>query len=143
MRLVLLVMAVVGVIGLSGCSGSGESEPSAEEVLAFTGLVVPPGSEVVAFDAEHGIDSRYRLAVAVDPGAVDRLLADSQFNVPLEQGRAATQDPLPQTSIGTDLASATDELPAGPGRPNEAHRELLLDRSNPDRPVVHVWAFTT
>ncbi|MER5394942.1 hypothetical protein [Saccharopolyspora sp. NPDC002686] len=143
MRLVLLVLAVFGVIGLSGCSGSGEAEPSVDEALAFTGLVVPQGSEVVAFDAEHGIDSRYRLAVAVNADAVDRLLADSQFSAPLEQGRAAIQAPLPQVSIGTDIASATDELPPGPGRPTEAHRELLLDRSNPARPVIHVWAFTT
>ncbi|MDA3646783.1 hypothetical protein LZ318_41255 [Saccharopolyspora indica] len=145
MRVVLLIMFLVGVVVSGGCadSRSRNAPPTVGEALAFSGVVVPPGGEVLGVDASGGIDSFYKVAVAVDAGAVERLLADSQFRASLQPGRKVTYEPLPQAPIGTDFASASDELPPGPGRPNRVFRELLVDRSAPARPVLHVWAFTT
>ncbi|WP_093149691.1 hypothetical protein [Saccharopolyspora antimicrobica] len=140
MRVVVLLLFLVGAL-VSGCGR--EAPPAVGEALAFSGVVVPPGGEVLGVDASRGIDSFCKVAVAVDAGSVERLLADSQFRAPLEPGREVTYEPLPQASIGTDFASASDELSPGPGRPNTVFRELLVDRSDPARPVVHIWAFTT
>ncbi|MER7079520.1 hypothetical protein SAMN02982929_03179 [Saccharopolyspora kobensis] len=145
MRVVLLIILLVGAVVSGGCADgrSRNAPPPVDEALAFSGVVVPPGGEVLGVDASQGIDSFYKVAVAVDAGAVDRLLADSQFRTPLEPGRDVTYEPLPQAPVGTDFASGSDELSPGPGRPNAVFRELLVDRSDPARPVVHVWAFTT
>lgn len=141
MRVVVLALFLVGVLVSGGCGR--EAPPAVGEALAFSGIVVPPGAEVLGADASNGIDSFYQVAVAADAGAVERLLADSQFRAPLEPGREVSYEPLPQVPVGADFASASDELPPGPGRPSTVFRELLVDRSDPARTVVHVWAFTT
>ncbi|KAA5831284.1 hypothetical protein ABT337_00860 [Saccharopolyspora hirsuta] len=140
----LLIVLLVGAVVTSGCGTQDRSAPpSAEEALAFSGVVVPPGAEVLGVDASRGIDSFCKLAIAVDGGAVERLLADSQFRAALEPGREVSYEPVPQAPVGADIASASDQLPPGPGRPSAVFREFLVDRSDPARAVVHVWAFTT
>lgn len=146
MRAVLVVVFLVCALVTSGCGGGRDSRdapPPVEEALAFSGVVVPPGAEVLGVDAEHGQDSLYRLAVAVDDGAVEQLLGGSQFRTPLQPGRVVGYEPVPQAPVGAEFASASDELPPGPGRPETVFREVLVDTSPPDRAVVHVWAFTT
>ncbi|MGC7094736.1 hypothetical protein ACPZ19_08735 [Amycolatopsis lurida] len=113
--------------------------------LDFGGIVLPPGAEVLGVLDERGIDQLYALAIAVEPDTVDSLLAGSGFTKELEPGRQVFLPPVPgfDPDRGTDIASAQDALPAGRARPAKVTREVLLDRADPDRPVVHLWLFTT
>ena len=115
--------------------------PQLAEALDFSGIVLPADAQVLGLDAEKGIDARYRLAFAVDEAGADRLLADSRFGAPLVPVPSAPQEVLPGVPVGQEVAAGGDEL-ARPGRPPVV-REVMVDRSDPVRVVVHVWAYTT
>jgi hypothetical protein len=117
----------------------------ATEALSFGGIVLPPSAKVLAVDTDRGIDQIYRLAVEVDPGSIDTLLSGSTFTSPLEQGRKVFMPALQgfDPDNGSDIASAQDRLPPQGQRKNYVAREILVDRTNPAKPVVHLWLFTT
>jgi hypothetical protein len=117
----------------------------AAEALSFGGIVLPPSAKVLAADTDRGIDQQYRLAVEVDPNSIDALLSGSTFTTPLEHGRKVFMPALHgfDPDNGTDIASAQDRLPPQGQRKNYVSREILVDRTNPAKPVIHLWLFTT
>lgn len=160
-RLAACLLVAVGVVALAPACGTGsnqedrmrQSNPApaspdqglVDEALAFGGIVLPPSATVVGAEQERGIDPLYRLAVHVTPDGVDRLLIESDFTTDLVPGRKVFMKPVsgsdPQT--GTSVASAQDRLPPAGQRQQTVTRELLVDRTDPARPVVHIWLFTT
>jgi hypothetical protein len=86
----------------------------------------------------------YRLAIEADPQSVDTLLFGSGFTEPLIQGEKVFMPALQgfDPDNGTDIASAQDRLPAGGQRKHSVAREILVDRTNSAKPVVHLWLFT-
>lgn len=149
LRCLVAALLVAGVAMISGCAGGEAREdhpPDAAHVndaLAFSGIAMPPGTRVLGVDGEHGLDQMYKLAVSVDAQAVDRMLTDSGLTVALVPGRQPSQPPVDGVALGSVVASASDELPPGPGRESTVFREILVDRTDPAKPVVHVWAHTT
>jgi hypothetical protein len=115
------------------------------EALNFGGIVLPPSAKVLGVEGDKGIDQIYRLAVEVDPGSVDTLLSGSKFTTPLEKGRRVSMTPVQgfDPDNGTDIASAQDSLPPEGERKQTVFREILVDRTNPAQPIVHLWLFTT
>ncbi|MBP2182966.1 hypothetical protein [Amycolatopsis magusensis] len=116
-----------------------------ESALDFGGIVLPPGAEVLGVLDQRGIDQLYALAVALGPDTVDGLLRASGFGGELEPGRQVFLPPVPgfDPDRGTDIASAQDALPAGRARRARVIREVLVDRGELGRPIVHIWLFTT
>ncbi len=126
-------------------SGSATNDNLAAEALSFGGIVLPPAAKVIGVDYNKGIDLIYRVAIEIDSGSVDTLLSASQFTTPLEQGRKVFMPALDgfDPDNGSDIASAQDRLPPQGERKYYAAREILVDRTNPVKPVVHLWLFTT
>lgn len=117
----------------------------ASEALTFGGIVLPPSAKVLAADADKGIDQLYTLALEVDPPSVEALLSRSRFTTPLTPGRKVFMEPAPgyEPNNSTDIASAQDRLLPEGERIHTVTREILIDRSNPVKSIVHLWLFTT
>lgn len=145
---------------LGGCGGTGPGDrPSGRtspcghvpvddadatgDALRSSGIVLPPGAELLGIEHECGVDELWILAIAVGGEHVDGLLRGSGFREQLEPGRQVFMPPVSghEPSGTADVASAQDSFRGDDGA--RIVREVLVDRSDPDRPVVHVWAFTT
>ncbi|UVS81675.1 hypothetical protein [Actinokineospora sp. UTMC 2448] len=109
---------------------------TASEALAFGGVVLPPDADVLGVRGEKGVDQLYILAVAVEAADVPTMLAESGFATSLEPGRQVHMAPIDGHAPGADVASAQD-------RRGRVIREVLVDRTDPARPIVHWWLFTT
>ena len=85
------------------------------------------------------------LAVRVDAGSVDALLSGSRFVAQLQPGRRVFIPPVEgfEPNAGNDIASAQDRLAPQGERRNAVTREVLVNRSAADGPVVHIWLYTT
>ncbi|RZQ62146.1 hypothetical protein [Amycolatopsis suaedae] len=126
--------------------GEEPADPAAvEQALRIGHIVLPPGTQVLGAQADRGIDQLYRLAVAVEPASVEPLLTGSGFTTPLERGRKVFTPGVEgfHPDNGSDIASAEDRLPPQPGTPDVVTREVLVDRTDPARPVVHWWIVGT
>jgi hypothetical protein len=117
----------------------------ATEALSFGGIVLPPAAKVLGADYTKGIDLAYRVAIEIDSGSVDALLSASQFTTPLEPGRKVFMPALDgfDPDNGSDIASAQDRLAPQGQRKHYVAREILVDRTNSAKLVVHLWLFTT
>lgn len=127
-----------------------DPEPTTEqalvdEALRFGGIVLPPSATVLGVARSRGLDTLYTLAVEVDSGEVDQMLAESQFTPPLQQGYPVHMDPAVDIAIGSgpDIESAQHRLPPADGRTVSVVRKVLVDHSDPERTVVHLWLFDT
>lgn len=152
-----LLIIVAGTAVATGCAFTETEEgrvPSTSapapdqslvnEALQFSGVVLPPDAEVLGASEESGIDQLYVLAVAVDQGSVEALLAGSRFDARLQPGEQVSLPPVPGfvPATGDRISSAQDRFrPDGDGP--AVFREILVDRTDPARPTVHIWAFTT
>ncbi len=147
MRMLRVTLVVLLLAAAVGC-GVTQPEPTssqavAADALAFGGIVLPPSAEVLGARGDKGIDQLYVLAISVDRSGVDALLTGSQFTTPLQPGRRVRMSPLDgfDPDNGTDIASAQDRRPVDGGP--AVSREVLVDLSDPQKPVVHWWVFTT
>jgi hypothetical protein len=115
------------------------------EALEFGGIELPPSATVLGVESEAGANTLYRLAIRIEPGSVDRTLADSGFMAELQQGRRVFMPPVAGFDLdsGGGIASAQDRFRSGDGGELTVIREILVDRSDPAAPIVHLWLFTT
>jgi hypothetical protein len=158
LALALAITASVG--GLAACSaGAGKedsvsergttessTEPAAvQEALRFGGVVLPPSAQVLGVREERGQDQLYVLAIEVPPGSVDSLLTGSGFTAELQPGERVFMPAVEgfYPNSGTEIASGEDRLPAGGERAQGVNRTVLVNRSDPAAPIVHLWLFTT
>lgn len=129
----------------SGVTGATTDSATITEALQFGGIVLPPSVQVLGVQHDKGIDQRYRLAIAAVPDSVDVLLSESGFIAPLE----ADPGPFMAPVDGFDLTSATavsatsDTLAPQGERTSTVFRRVAVDRSDPTKPIVHLWLFTT
>jgi len=128
-----------------GTTGATTDPATVTEALQFGGIVLPPSAQILGVQYDKGIDQRYRLAIAADPGSVEALLSGSGFTTPLE----ADPGPFMAPVDGFDLTSATavsstnDTLAPQGERTSTVFRRVAIDRSDPAQLVVHMWLFTT
>ena len=116
-----------------------------QQALRFGGIVLPPSAKVLGARDENGQDQLYVLAIVLEPDEIDVLLSDSGFTARLRAGERVFMQPVEgfELGSGTDVASGDDRLPAGRERAHGVNRTVLVDRSDPTAPVVHLWLFTT
>jgi hypothetical protein len=152
-RVVLLALAT---LLLAACSPTPNREdrmspsPTTDqattaEALRFGGIAAPPSAKVLGVQHDRGIDERYRVVMSVSPGDVTALLSGSGFTA-----KPQPDSPPYQASVdGHDLSEATsvesveDSLPPGDGRTRTVFRQVSIDRTDPAKPLVHLWLFTT
>ena len=158
---VALVLAVgVGAGGLAACSAGGDKEDglsergttgansehaTLQEALRFGDVVLPPSAKVLGVREESGQDELFVLAIKLAPNEIDDLLSGSGFTTQLRPGERVFMQPVEglDPNAGSDIASAEDRLPAGGNRAQGVNRTILVNRSDPAAPIVHVWLFTT
>jgi hypothetical protein len=156
-----LVLAVgTGVGGLVACAAGGDKEDRVsergttgsftesgkiQEALRFGDVVLPPSARVLGVREESGQDKLFVLAIALEPGEVDDLLAGSGFTTQLRPGERVFMPPVEgfDPNSGTDIASGEDRLAVGGERTQGVNRTILVNRSDPAAPIVHMWLFTT
>lgn len=63
----------------SGSTGVTTDQAVTDEALRFGGIVLPPSARVLGVQHDKGIDQRYRLAIGINPNAVETLLSGSRF----------------------------------------------------------------
>jgi hypothetical protein len=113
------------------------------EALRFGGIVAPASARVLGVQYESGIDQLYR--IAIDPDSIPSLLSASRFTPPLETGSRPSMRPVDGFGLGpaTAVSSASDTLAPEGDRKNTIERQVAVDRSDPAKPLVHLWLFTT
>ena len=160
-RVVIVIMLAICVAsaatacGSEGRQESGRSQSDSsrvttdkatiEETLQFGGIVLPASAKILGVQLDKGIDQSYRLAIELGPHAVQTLLSESGFSVPLEPDSGPFMQPLAGFDLeaATVVRSAQDSLSPGDGRSNTIFRRVVVDQSNPTTSVMHVWLFTT
>lgn len=85
-----------------------------------------------------------RISIAVDEGAVPTLLSGSGFHAQLRPGQRVFLPPAPgfEPNAGDNISSGQDKFQPDADHP-VGNRKVLVDRTDPARPTLHVWAFTT
>jgi hypothetical protein len=140
-RIAVLVVLLLGW-AVAGCGAREGTRISVADAARFAGFRLPASAEPVGAYEETGIDHLAAFAVRLPPEALDRLLAEARFTVPLEPGRRVFLRPVP----GTDLDSAAS-FAAGQDRrqvgDSTVTRDVMVVTDDPRRTLVHVWAFTT
>ncbi|MGH3912027.1 MAG: hypothetical protein ACRDTC_01245 [Pseudonocardiaceae bacterium] len=129
----------------SGVTGATTDPATITEALQFGGVVLPPSVHVLGAQHDKGIDQRYRLAISAVPDSVDALLSESGFSTPLAADLGpfmAPVDGFVLTST-TAVSSTSDTLAPQGERTSTVFRRVAVDRSDPTKPVVHLWLFTT
>lgn len=129
----------------SGSSGVTTDQVVIDEAFRFGGIVLPPSARVLGVQHDKGIDQRYRLAIGIDPNAVETLLAGSGFTTPVEPDPGPFMAPVDgfDLTTATTVSSTNDTLTPQGERTNTVFRRVAVDRSDPAKPVVHLWLFTT
>lgn len=119
-------------------------DPTAEQVavaLEFGHLRLPPGAEVRRLVAQDGVDESYQLLVAVAPGGEEQILHDSGFTATL----APTDTPDYYTVSGAEPANGDAVVAAEDTIESNGTlvvtRLVMVDRSDPERTLVHLTAF--
>jgi hypothetical protein len=118
-------------------------DPTPEQVrtaLQFAYLEFPPAVEVARLAFREGVDEEYRLLVAVDPGTEEQLLRDSGFTGAFAPAESPERFLVPGVDVpeagATFVASDTVETDGLP----LVYRDVLIDRSDPNRTVLHITA---
>ncbi len=129
----------------SGSTGVTTDQVVIDEALRFGGITLPPAARVLGVQHDKGIDQRYRLAIRIDPNAVETLLSGSGFTTPLEPDPGPFMTPVEgfDLTTATTVSSANDTLAPRGERTSTVFRRVAVDRSNPTIPIVHLWLFTT
>ncbi|MGQ0774736.1 MAG: hypothetical protein ACT4NY_10005 [Pseudonocardiales bacterium] len=126
-------------------SAAQPDQATTEEALEFSGIVLPPTAQVLGVEYEKGIDQTYVLAIAVDEDSIANLLENSGFTKPLQPGRRVFTAPVDEFNpiTSTDVASAQERFKSADGTGPTVTRDIMLDRGDPNRLILHVWAYTT
>lgn len=129
----------------TGSSGVTTDQAVIDEALRFGGIVLPPSARVLGVQHDKGIDQRYRLAIGIDPNAVETLLSGSGFTTPLEPDPGPFKAPADGFGLtaATAVSSTNDTLAPQGERTSTVFRRVAVDHSDPAKPVVHLWLFTT
>src|SRR5690606_10936831 len=151
-KVAALALATVMAGALVACGfgpgregGAKPDEERVEEALEFGRIVLPSSAVILGIEIDDGLDTLHLLAIRREPGGVDRMLSDSRFTADLEPGRLDSMPTVAGVELGDvdRIASAQDTIRSGGGAGLWAHREVLVDRTDPEAPVVHLWLFTT
>lgn len=113
------------------------------DALSFAGIVLPEGARVLAVHSDRGIDTRYTLAIAVDPAKVTELLLRSRFQNPLAHDPSFALKVADGYRLAEGALSTYDELPPDHDRPYTVFRRVAVDGSVPEHTLVHISAFNT
>lgn len=154
-----VVAGTAVLIAMTGACGDGSPTPAVPDItpgtgltgpppspvyvdddamLAFTHTVLVPGARVLGSFQQDVPKDLHAVVVEVEPNAVNRLLAASGFVHPLVVGKRVLAPPVPGYPPGTGerIASGGDRLT------QSLVRQVLVDRTDPDRIRVHVWAYS-
>jgi hypothetical protein len=125
--------------------GARSDQAMLTEALEFGRIVLAPSGVVLGIGTEQGMDTLYQLAVQVEPGDVEHMLSQSDFTEELQPGRQVFMPTVEGVDVGDVdyIASAQDSVRSGDGTGRTVFRDILVDRSDPAAPVVHLWLFTT
>lgn len=156
-----LVLALCAVL-LAACSTAGEdpvrssmprntdhgaaSDPALiDATLHFSELSLPAGATVLGASHMGALDPLYEIAISGPPASADMMLRDAQVLPRLTTGKTQFMPPMDGFSVepGPAVFYAEDTLPAGDSRPSTVFRKFYVNRSDPTRTFVYVWAFST
>ena len=147
MRRLIAALFTVAALVSCGVHTNRGATPDGPELIRrateFSGFVVPPDAEVLRAHTDHGIDTRYQLAIRIRPDDLTRLLADSHFDKPLTKA----YPPFEKVIAGPGLADTPSVVKAQDRFRNAAgttvYRDVIVDQRDATTWYVHVNAFTT
>ena len=130
------IAVLLALLSFLGCSGENRetTKMSLDELSQQMGIVLPPGTELLAVSGENGIDDAVFAKVALEADSLTSFLSRLQLSEPdfSEDKRYllgpddGSWDPRRAASLPTAQVE----------RPNGAFLNVGLDRSNPARPIV-------
>ncbi|WP_233213663.1 hypothetical protein [Mycobacterium hubeiense] len=114
-----------------------------KEATAFGGLVLPPGAEVLQARVDSALDTRYQLALRIDPDGLTKLLADSHFDKPLIKAYPPFEEVIAGPSLATSplVLTAQDRYQNAEGM--SVYRTVIVDERDPSTWIVHLSMNTT
>ena len=114
-----------------------------EEATQFGGFGLPPTAEVLQAQVDSALDTRYQLALRVDPDGLAKLLAESHFDKTLARAYAPFDEVLAGPSLGgsPSVWTAQDQYKNTEGR--SVYRTVIIDERDPDTRFVHLSVHTT
>lgn len=129
---------------LAGCSldfGPTDVEVPVEEAEAFGKVDIPDGVDVLKVRMDHGIDTRYEVALRVTERDVETILRNSRFSAPF----LMVKDPSTMTFIaGLPMSSATNVAQARDHIEKPwVYRDIVQDIRSPDEVYLHIVLFNT
>ena len=129
----------------SGFTGATTDQATIDEALRFGGIALPTSAKILAVQYDEGIDQSYRLVVEIEPDSLQTLLSGSGFTTPLEPDPGPFMEPIKGFDLkaATTVFSTRDSLAPDGERTSTVFRRVAVDRSQPAKPVVHMWLFTT
>lgn len=129
----------------SGVTGVTTDQAMIDDAIRFGGVVLPTSAKVLGVQHDKGIDQRYRLAIEINSDSLQSLLSGSGFITPLEPDSGPFMQPIEGFDLkaATAVSSATDSLAPDGERTSTVFRQVAVDSSDPAKPVVHMWLFTT
>lgn len=108
-----------------------------EAALHHTQLVLPAGATVLGSAHISGEHEMWAVVVEVDDEQVGALLTGSGVRKPLEPGRVVTLPTVPEfPSPQAQHAESTQDTIT-----QAVIREVMVNRVDPERVRVHVWAY--
>jgi len=132
---------------VSRTAGSRNETSTNPELIAeathFGGIVLPPKTQVLQARVDSALDTAYRLALRLDPGALTQLLADSHFDKPLTKAYPPFEQVLagPSLESSPSVLSAQDRYQNTDGR--SVYRTVVVDERDPSTRFVQLTMFTT
>lgn len=128
-----------------GSTGVTTDQAMIDEAVRFGGIVLPISAKVLGVQHDKGIDESYRLVIEIDSNSLQTLLSGSGFTTPLEPDPGPFMQPIKGFDLqaATAVSSVNDSLAPDGERTSTVFRHVAVDRSDPAKPVVHMWLFTT
>ncbi|WP_078311656.1 MULTISPECIES: hypothetical protein [unclassified Mycobacterium] len=129
---------------LAGCSldfGPTDVEVPVEEAEAFGRIDIPAGLQVLKVRMDHGIDTRYRVALRVSERDVATILRKSTFTAPfrpVNNPSSMTVIAGPPLSTATNVKEAQDHV-----EKPWVYRDIVQDIRSPDEVYLHISLFNT
>jgi hypothetical protein len=115
---------------------------SAQTAADFGDVALPPGVQVLGTDTDSGRDTRYRLALRMTEGQLEKFLG--QFSETPGPSDIPKSTPV---IAGPELSTAPDPRYAQDQADTAAHgtvtREIIVDERGPDEVYVHLSLYTT
>lgn len=134
-----VVLLAVAVVLATGC-GRGQAI-GLVEVERFARVDLPDSAEEVRYQSASAVDTSVYLSFAAPAEDYEAFLTASDFRARPEPGHDAMQ-----AGAGEGLGWRLDDIQEFAGHEERVDglvRQLLVDLDDPDRPVIHLHAFTT